>query len=225
MKDKFKFLVEYGLEKKIKNKWFLIINIVLLVLSICLCNIDRIIKLFGGDFNKDTNILVIDNVGGFESFKMQFDDPKLVISTYDKGLDELSKEIEKDENKIGIVLNLPVHDLCAIFQSLEAEAVRVVSCRRDPDHHLIGVCLHGLFESVILAGFLKDVQLVGDRDIAVQGVLHLWVCRECFDVNRPCGQSGFIPEGVLNAMAKAVVANTHHVRHSIGGQRIDDKMK
>ena len=77
MKDKFKFLVEYGLEKKIKNKWFLIINIVLLVLSICLCNIDRIIKLFGGDFNKDTNILVIDNVGGFESFKMQFDDPKL----------------------------------------------------------------------------------------------------------------------------------------------------
>ena len=44
MKDKFKFLVEYGLEKKIKNKLFLIINIVLLVLSICLCNIDRIIK-------------------------------------------------------------------------------------------------------------------------------------------------------------------------------------
>ena len=41
MKDKFKFLVEYGLEKKIKNKWFLIINIVLLVLPICLCNIDR----------------------------------------------------------------------------------------------------------------------------------------------------------------------------------------
>lgn len=105
MKDKFKFLVEYGLEKKIKNKWFLIINIILLVLSICLCNIDRIIKLFGGDFNKDTNILVIDNVGGFESFKMQFDDPKLIISTYDKSLDELSKEIEKDENKIGIILD------------------------------------------------------------------------------------------------------------------------
>lgn len=105
MKDKFKFLVEYGLEKKIKNKWFLIINIFLLILLVSLCNIDRIIKLFGGDFNNDINILVIDNASGFETFKTQFEDPKYVVSLYDKDLKTLKKEIEKDEDKIGIVIN------------------------------------------------------------------------------------------------------------------------
>ena len=43
MKDKFKFLVEYGLEKKIKNKWFLIINIVLLVKILLFYKIDDLI--------------------------------------------------------------------------------------------------------------------------------------------------------------------------------------
>ena len=104
MKDKFKFLVEYGLEKKIKNKWFLIINIFLLILLVSLCNIDRIIKLFGGDFNNDINILVIDNASGFETFKTQFEDPKYVVSLYDKDLKTLKKEIAKDEDKIGIVI-------------------------------------------------------------------------------------------------------------------------
>ena len=61
MKNKLLFLTRISLEKKIKSKWFIVTNILLLVLIIGLANIDSIIKFFGGDFSKTTEILVIDN--------------------------------------------------------------------------------------------------------------------------------------------------------------------
>jgi ABC-2 type transport system permease protein len=110
MKDKFKFLIEYGLEKKIKSKWFVIVNILLLVLMLSLCNIDRIITFFGGDFNKETKILVVDNIGCFDLLKSQFDLNKDNLSKYSmenykKDLKSLKKEIKKDDNTVGIILN------------------------------------------------------------------------------------------------------------------------
>ena len=61
MKNKLMFLTRISLEKKIKSKWFVTTNILLLVLIIGLANIDSIIKFFGGDFSETTEILVIDN--------------------------------------------------------------------------------------------------------------------------------------------------------------------
>lgn len=61
MINKLKFLIKVSLEKKIKTKWFLIANALLLILIIGLVNIDSIIKFFGGDFDDTTRILVVDN--------------------------------------------------------------------------------------------------------------------------------------------------------------------
>ena len=61
MRDKFLFLVSHSLKKKFTSKSFIITNIVLLVLLVGIINIQGIISFFGGDFDKDTNIYIIDN--------------------------------------------------------------------------------------------------------------------------------------------------------------------
>ena len=61
MKNKFKFLVKMSLDRKIKTKWFMIVNILLALAIVCLANIDNLINYFGGDFDKVTKIYVIDN--------------------------------------------------------------------------------------------------------------------------------------------------------------------
>ena len=61
MSDKFWYLTKQSLNKKIKSKWFLGINILLALVVIALININSIIAFFGGDFNEEIKILVIDN--------------------------------------------------------------------------------------------------------------------------------------------------------------------
>ncbi len=58
---KFKFLVKYGLKKRIGRKAFLIANIVIAVLMIAIINIPSIISLFGGgeDPNEQVNVGII----------------------------------------------------------------------------------------------------------------------------------------------------------------------
>lgn len=69
MENKFKFLTKYSLNKKIKNKWFIIANVILALVIIALVNIDGIISFFGGDFNKSLNIKIVDNTGYYEEVK------------------------------------------------------------------------------------------------------------------------------------------------------------
>lgn len=63
MSRKLKYLTKLSLDKKIKSKWFLVANIIIAVVLIGILNIDYIIKLFGGDFDNNTNIIVVDNTG------------------------------------------------------------------------------------------------------------------------------------------------------------------
>ena len=72
MKNKFKYLVKYGLKKKIDTKWFKIVNVLLLVLLVFLVNMDYFINLFGGDFEEKESIYVVDHVGSFETFSTYF---------------------------------------------------------------------------------------------------------------------------------------------------------
>ncbi len=69
MENKFKFLTKHSLKKKIKNKWFLIANIIVALVAIALVNIDSIVTMFGGDFNKPLKINVVDNTGYYETVK------------------------------------------------------------------------------------------------------------------------------------------------------------
>ena len=52
-----------------KTKWFVIVNIILLVSIVALVNIDSIITFFGGDFNDTYEIEVLDEVGVYDEFQ------------------------------------------------------------------------------------------------------------------------------------------------------------
>lgn len=60
MKTKLKYLSKVSLYKKIKTKWFAIVNVILLILIVGLINIDSIINFFGGSFGEETEIIVVD---------------------------------------------------------------------------------------------------------------------------------------------------------------------
>lgn len=106
MKNKLWYLIKTGLKKKLSSKWFIIINILLLILIPMIINIDRIIKFFGGEFNEPTNVYVVDNVGVYDLFENNMNkaisltnDIKIKINKTDKTVNELKEKIKEKENK------------------------------------------------------------------------------------------------------------------------------
>ena len=111
MTNKLKFLAKISLNKKIKTKWFLIANLIFAILVIGLLNIDSVIKFFGGDFDNTQEILVIDEVGVFDSFKSSYEEMSKYLSDYvdtevtmyNESYDNGVKLVE-DEEKILLVI-------------------------------------------------------------------------------------------------------------------------
>ena len=108
MNKKLWYLTRLSLNKKIKSKWFVVANIIILIVLVGILNIDYIIKLFGGDFDKFTNILVVDNTNYVyddleniynESSKYIEDIKNSTITLSDKTTEEL-KENLKDKDII-----------------------------------------------------------------------------------------------------------------------------
>lgn len=60
---KLKYLIKMGLDKKIKSKWFKVVNLILFFVIAFIINIDSVITFFGGDFDDKTTISVVDNTG------------------------------------------------------------------------------------------------------------------------------------------------------------------
>lgn len=112
MRNKFWFLTRMSLEKKIKNKTFVIVNILLLVALVCIINIDKIVLFFGGNFDKENNIMVVDNTNEtYDIFKEKIDNEEDIIDTGLKykvtKLDDekgSKKKVKKDED-ILIIIN------------------------------------------------------------------------------------------------------------------------
>lgn len=114
MKNKLKYLTKISLNKKIKTKWFVIANVCLLLLIVGLVNADSIIKFFGGDFDKVTNILVIDNTNqtvynDIETYYSEYskyveDMSKTEISLYEDTLEKAKEEVKEDDS-ILLVIN------------------------------------------------------------------------------------------------------------------------
>ena len=110
--NKLGFLTKYSLGKKIKSKWFIVVNIIILLVISALINMDSIIKLFGGDFNNNEEILVIDNIGVIDTFKNVYEinnkylksEINYSIEEYKEGYDSAIEEI-KDTDKILIVID------------------------------------------------------------------------------------------------------------------------
>lgn len=110
--NKLGFLTKYSLGKKIKSKWFIVVNIIILVVISALINMDSIIKLFGGDFNNNEEILVIDNIGVIDTFKNVYEiNNKYLKSEINYSIEEYKEEYDnaieeiKDTDKILIVID------------------------------------------------------------------------------------------------------------------------
>ncbi len=108
MKNKLKYLVEHSLNKKIKTKWFKVVNIILAILIIAICNIDRIINAFGGDFNDIQKIIVLETNGSYDLFKQTFEESsklfedigKYEIEKSNEDLNSLKDKLNEEDNTI-----------------------------------------------------------------------------------------------------------------------------
>ena len=110
MENKFKFLTKNSLSKKLKNKWFLVANIIVAIIVIGLVNIDSVVKFFGGDFSDDVKIKIVDNSGYYNEIKeglsnvdKYLSDSKVIITKEDN-VKEAKKQIEGKKD-ILLVIN------------------------------------------------------------------------------------------------------------------------
>lgn len=61
-----------SLKKKIKSKWFVILNVIIFSLIVLILNTDKVIDFFGGNYKESKNIYVYDNVFVYDEFKTEF---------------------------------------------------------------------------------------------------------------------------------------------------------
>lgn len=108
MSNKFWFLTKQSLGKKVKSKWFIAVNIMLALVVVALININSIISFFGGDFNQDTKILVVDNTKiSFPIFKASMkeiskeEENKMVVKETKKTQKQLKKDLK--DNQVAII--------------------------------------------------------------------------------------------------------------------------
>ena len=94
MKNKFKFLTRDSLKKKICTKSFKIINIIICLITICLINLDSIVKFFGGDFEEQINVYIVDEVGIYDDLE------ETMKSGYKDILDNYNAKISKEDKTI-----------------------------------------------------------------------------------------------------------------------------
>lgn len=111
MSDKFKYLAKDSIMKKIGTKSFKIVNILLCVIIIGLMNLDNIVKSFGGKFNEQVKILVIDEAEIYSELEKTILDNNFLdsynakIVKSNEQIDILKENIIK-EKSTDIILNI-----------------------------------------------------------------------------------------------------------------------
>lgn len=116
MSSKLNYLIGTSLKKKIKSKWFVVVNIILALVIIGILNVDSIISFFGGDFDKKQTIYVIDNTNeSFDIFENQLSsinqimdeeqEENYILKKYEDSEENLKKELEKDKNSLAIIFD------------------------------------------------------------------------------------------------------------------------
>ncbi len=116
MNKKFLYLTKLSLNKKIKSKWFYVTNLILAIVIIVLINISSIIEFFGGDFDKNTNIIVVDNTS--QSFEIFFNN----MSTYNE--DEKISITKSTEDIKTLEENIEDNDLLIVFNYDDVEYLK-----------------------------------------------------------------------------------------------------
>lgn len=108
MTRKFFYLVKLSFNKKLKSKWFIVVNIILALSLFALFNLNSIITFFGGEFDKPLKVLVYDKTNisypylknNIDSLTSELEDKKIVVES----VSNENKKIKDDE--ILISLNL-----------------------------------------------------------------------------------------------------------------------
>jgi len=100
MKTKLWYLVKVSLNRKIKTKWFVIANALLLILIAGLINMDSVIQLFGGDFDKKQVVYVVDNSNkSYDILNAQNENYSSLFNSEDDSNFEI-KKTNKDPQKL-----------------------------------------------------------------------------------------------------------------------------
>ena len=101
MRNKLIFLTKISLQRKIKTKWFLAANILLALIIVCGINIDTIITTFGGDFNKQRDVYIVDKTDvSFESLKNGINESSKALNTGTNKSSFNIKESDKSEKEL-----------------------------------------------------------------------------------------------------------------------------
>lgn len=158
MRNKLKFLIRQSISKKIGTKWFKIVNILLCLLIIALSNIDRLITLFGGDFNKPTKVYVVDNIGYYNEFEAIFNEytknmeniGKYDLEKTDKNIEDLKKKIEDEDD---VIITLDFSDTAYIESNIYTyDVIDTISLQ------VFSASLNSLKSSIVLrmSGLTKE---------------------------------------------------------------------
>ncbi len=115
MSSKLNYLIGVSLKRKIKTKWFLFVNIILLFIIVALINIDAIINAFGGDFNKNKNIFIVDNTNisydilseqlDSVAKSMDYEDDYFITKKIENRLNNYDSIINEKDNNIVIIID------------------------------------------------------------------------------------------------------------------------
>lgn len=100
MNKKLAFLTKTSLLKKIKSKWFIAVNILILIIIVGIINIDSIISFFGGDFSNDLEIVIVDKTEEvYDIFKSNINNSKDLLDSDNSIKIKKSNKSEKELKK------------------------------------------------------------------------------------------------------------------------------
>ena len=163
MKTKLKFLIRQSLNKKIKTKWFKVANILIAICLIGIANIDRIITLFGGDFEEKREILVLDQTNQYDIFQMNFNQiaetlgemKNFEVKKSTENKDTLIKNLNEDSDSIIILLNPDIKDYITSevisYDPIDTVTYQLISTTLNQVKSSVVLQTSGLTEEEILA--------------------------------------------------------------------------
>ena len=155
MNKKFWYLTKLSLNKKIKTKWFYITNIILAIAITLLVNISSIIEFFGGDFDSQTNVVVVDNTNSaFEIFlntMNSYDNEDITVTKSTESIDTLKENLE-DEDLLVVINSDSVEYLKAEVISenaIDALTYQIISQALNTTKTTVGMIVENIDPSVL----------------------------------------------------------------------------
>jgi len=107
------FLILTSLKKKLTSKWFIGMNIFILIALILIFNMGNIIALFGGDFQKEKTIILVDNSNNFNYLKDKLEHHSKDLSSVSEytvigandDIDTIKERIKQNNNLFLLIVN------------------------------------------------------------------------------------------------------------------------